>query len=209
MGMNERNPHLSPSGIRDAIRKAALAVVLTALLAGLLWGERSAAAGRDDETFVRCDPATAIGATGQLLTVDIYVENVFELYAADVRLSFDPTMVQVYDNDPDASGIQILMLDDFLSPDFVLRKNADNVAGTIWYAATQMTPSEPVSGSGPLARITLQPLQAGSFTMPITYQKIVHSDSEQIEATAVDCQIIFVETETTPPVFIPVVMGES
>lgn len=208
--MNEPHDIAYRRPVRGAISWAASAALLSMMLTCFLWGASPAGVGRAaGETKVRCEPETAVGSSTQLLTVDIYVENVTELYAADVRLSFDPTMVQVYDADPLASGIQILILDEFISPDFVVRKNADNVAGTIWYAATQVNPSEPVSGSGPLARITLQPQQAGASTMPITYQKIVHRDGTQIEATAVDCHITFIETETIPPVFIPVVMGDS
>jgi len=162
----------------------------------------------ENTTVVRCDPVLATGLMNQFLNVDIYVENVIDLNAADIRLSFDPTMVQVHDADPQADGVQILILDDLISPDFILHKNADNVAGTIWYAATQIR-RDPVSGSGPLARITLQPLQPGSFTMPITYQVLAEPDSTEIAATAVDCQITILDTETIPPIYIPVVMGES
>ena len=208
--MNKRHDDVRRPRGRGAVHWAALPIVLAVGLAGLMWVAQSAGAGRAlGETKVRCEPTTAIGSSTQLLTVDIYVENVTELYAADVRLSFDTTMAHVYDADPVASGIQILILDEFISPDFVVRKNADNVAGTIWYAATQVNPSEPVSGSGPLARIILQPQRAGSFIMPITYQKIVHRDGIQIEATAVDCQITFIETEITPPIFIPMISADS
>lgn len=192
------------------------AVWLTALLlVGLLvafFAAGGAAAenepAAENTTVVRCDPVLATGLMNQFLNVDIYVENVVDLNAADIRLSFDPSMVQVYDADPQASGVQILILDDLISPDFILRKNADNVAGTIWYAATQVQ-RDPVSGSGPLARITFQPLQAGSFTMPITYQKLAEPDSTEIEATAIDCQITILDTEAIPPLYIPVVMGKS
>ena len=189
-----------------------LAPLIVGMLVALSLAGNAAAryeSSAENGAVVRCDPIQATGLTNQLLDVDIYVENVVDLNAADIRLSFDPSMVQVHDADPQASGVQILILDELISPDFVLHKNADNVAGTIWYASTQIYPSQPVSGSGPLARITLQPLQAGSFTMPITYQKLAQPDSTEIEATAVDCQITFIETETIPPIFVPVVMGDS
>lgn len=198
--------------IRRLFRPPALllAAFVVALLSAIYLSGVQAAA--DDQaasaSVVRCDPAAAAGPLDQYLDVDIYVENVVDLYAADVRLSFDTTMAQVVDIDHNASGVQILLLDEFISPDFVVRKNADNVAGTIWYAATQVNPSEPVSGSGPLARITFQAVHAGTFIMPITYQKIVHRDGTQIEATAIDCQITFIEATPDLTLFLPVAFAQ-
>ena len=159
-------------------------------------------------SVVRCNPTVAVGQADKTVDVDIYVENVVDLYGGDVRLSFDPTLLQVVDIDPNANGVQILLLDEFISPDFVIRKNADNTIGTIWYAATQVNPSEPVSGSGPLARITFQPLQAGTFTMPITYQKIVRRDGTQIESIAIDCRITFIEPTPDLITYLPTVLAQ-
>ena len=88
---------------------------------------------------------------GQDLVIDIYVQDVVDLYGADVRLSFNTSIAQVVDANPTLAGTQIQPLATFMSPDFVIKKEANNSAGTIWYAATQINPSPPVSGSGPLA----------------------------------------------------------
>ena len=53
-----------------------------------------------------------------------------------------------------------------------MRKVADNISGTIWYAATQVNPTLPVTGSGSLAWVTLLPQATGTFSMPFTYQKL-------------------------------------
>ena len=192
------------------IRPAALLVapVILALLAGLFAASIPAASQAQGQTLVRCNPAVVVGPVGQPIDVDIYVENIEDLYAADVRLSFDTSMAQIVDADPNASDIQIQILDDFLSPDFVLRKNGDNVAGTIWYAASQVNPSEAVSGSGPLARITLQPQKAGSFVMPITYHEFSTREGFQIDATPVDCQVTFIESNSDLLVYLPTVIME-
>lgn len=180
--------------------------VAALLLAFMLISGRYAAASPAQDTIVRCDPKTIGGALGQNVTVDIYVENVTELYGADVRLGFDPTKIQVVDADSNATGVQIEPLDTFLSPDFVVRKVADNVAGTIWYAATQVNPSVEVTGSGPLARITLQPLVAGRFDLPITYQKIVKRTGVQIPAISRDCSVTFIEVTQNLSTYLPVIM---
>jgi hypothetical protein len=180
------------------------APVILALFAALFAAPRAGRA--QGETLVRCNPAVAGGIVGQPLDVDIYVENMTELYAADVRLSFDVSKAQLVDADQTADGVQIQILDDFLSPDFVVRKNGDNVAGTVWYAATQVNPSEPVSGSGPLARMTFQATQAGSFTMPITYREFSTREGFAIDATPVDCQVSFIVVDTDLSIYLPVAL---
>jgi len=180
----------------------ALGIGLLLLVVALALG-RGHAAASPSATIVRCDPATVVGPLGGTVDVDIYVENVVELYGADVRLSFDTTALQVVDADPAASGVQIQLLDTFLSPDFVVRKVADNDEGTIWYAATQVNPTEAVSGSGPLARITFSALRPGAFTLPITYYKLARRDSLEIPATAQGCAVTFVEIDSGGVTFVP------
>ena len=181
---------------------AALGVGLLLLVVVLALGGGRAAAS-PSATIVRCDPATVVGPIGGAVNVDIYVENVVELYAADVRLSFDTTALQVVDADPEASGVQMQLLDTFLSPDYVPRNVADNDEGTIWYAATQMNPAEAVSGSGPLARITFRALRPGAFTLPITYYKLARRNSLEIPATAQGCAVTFVEIDSGLITFVP------
>jgi hypothetical protein len=159
-----------------------------------------------DGPIVRCNPAAVTGFMHSGVSVEIYVEDVVDLYGADVRLSFDPAFVQVQDADPAAAGVQIEVLSDFLNPDFVVRKTADNIAGTIWYAATQVNPSPPVSGSGALARVTFLPQMAGDITVPVTYQKLALRTGVQIPATSQDCRLTF---EQRPALFLPIVLRTS
>lgn len=183
---------------------AALAVGLLGMV--LLISGRTAAAPQ--APIVRCDPATIAGPLGNTIEIDIYVENVVDLWAADVRLGFDTTALQVMDAEPaSADSVQILPLDTFLSPDYVVRKVANNEAGTIWYAATQTNdpanPKDPVSGSGPLARVTFRALRAGQFTLPITYHKLVLRTGTEIPSTAQGCSITFLDIDSGGVTFVP------
>lgn len=149
-------------------------------------------AAEDPATLLRCEPAAIAGVVGQPLDFDIYVEDVIDLWAGDVRLSFDPAVVQIVDADPDAEGIQIVILDDFLTANFILRKNGDNNAGVIRYAATYLNEpggNEPATGSGALARVTFEPLQPGSFVMSFTYHLLNDRDGFKIEASVVNCPV--------------------
>ena len=191
--------------IRGQVWHGRAAAALGVLLVGvaLVVGGRAIAAPQ--ATIVRCDPATVAGPVGSQIDIDIYVENVVELYGADVRLGFDSTALQVVDADPTTDGIQITPLDTFLSPDFVVRKGLGYAEDphVIWYAVTQVNPSEAVSGSGPLARITFTALEPGSFSLPITYHKLARRDSLEIPSTAQGCSVTFVNIDEGGVTFVP------
>ena len=144
------------------------------------------------EPIVRCAPLEASEWAGTSITIDMYIENVVDLYAADERLAFDATGLQVEDanNYPD-DGVQIEPLDDLMKPDYVIKKDADNSEGTIWYAATQVSPTMQVTGSGSIARITFDAIRAGTYTLPVTYAKLSDRHGVEITSTTQDCRIIF------------------
>lgn len=161
-----------------------------------------------EETTVTCSPQNAVGLAGNTVAVDIFIADVVDLYGADVRLGFDTSLAQVVDAEPASPHTtEIEVLDSFLSPDFVVRKIADNMAGTIWYAVTQVNPSLPVSGSGSLARITFQSVQAGSFDLPVTFFQLADPDGFEIVATAADCSVTFVEPEPELSVYVPAIFS--
>ena len=91
-----------------------------------------------DAAVVRCDPSTLNAYVGMTVSVTIFVQDVVDLYGLDVRLVFDPAYAQVVDTDPTVAGVQIQPLSGFLSPDFVVRRSADNITGLVRYAATQV-----------------------------------------------------------------------
>ena len=72
--------------IRGQVWHGRAAAALGVLLVGvaLVVGGRAAAAPQ--ATIVRCDPATVAGPVGSQIDIDIYVENVVELYGADLSL---------------------------------------------------------------------------------------------------------------------------
>jgi hypothetical protein len=109
-------------------------------------------------------------ATGETVALEVRVQDVTHMYGGRVQLTFDPAVIQVLDADPrDSSpGVQIYP-GDFLDTfnQFVLVNKADNVAGTIDYAVTQLHPAEGRSGSGVLARIRFHALAAGSSAVHV------------------------------------------
>jgi hypothetical protein len=136
------------------------------------------------------------------VTVDIRVNDVVSLYGADVRIQYDPTLLRVVDQDAYTEGTQIQPLGGFLKPDFVIRKVACNAldaadelcnepaeVGVVWYAATQMNPTPPVSGSGVIARITFRAAGAGLSSLTFTYSKLSDREGVQLSNTETDSEL--------------------
>jgi hypothetical protein len=86
-------------------------------------------------------------------TVDIMVGDVTNLYGIQVDLAFDPTIVEVVGAALTPGTCPL--------PDFVVVNTADNVAGTISYAATSLSPTPPCSPGGVVASITFRGLAEG------------------------------------------------
>jgi hypothetical protein len=112
----------------------------------LLWPARSGLTLQDG-ALVRPEPSVLHIGQGQVETLDILLENAQDVYGIDVRATFDPAVVEVVDADPDRDGIQ-MSPGSFIRPDFTMRNEADNQAGTLQYACTQVNPSAPVYGNG-------------------------------------------------------------
>jgi hypothetical protein len=105
----------------------------------------AAAAGQN--AIVRSDPAQLEVNAGQIATLSVVLAYAQNVYGIDVSATFDPQLVEVVDADSAKAGIQATP-GAFPKPDFVARNVADNQAGTLRYAVTQVNPTEPVSGSG-------------------------------------------------------------
>jgi hypothetical protein len=146
--------------------------------------------------IARPDPIQNNVKVGQTFVVNLYVQDVVGLYATDIHLHFDPTLLQVQDANPGAPGVQIQPLDSFFAPGFVIKQKACNVpdasdpdcqeGGLVWYAAAQLNPTPPATGSGPLAAITFKAVKAGVSPLTISYQKFSDSAGAAIPSTHQD-----------------------
>jgi hypothetical protein len=139
-------------------------------------------------------PASVIVPVGVSTTVDIRILGVVDLYGAEVHLTFDPSYVRVVDADPGMSGVQI-SLGDFPYPDYAPVNWADNSAGTIDYALTQLPFRPSVNGDGVMGRITFETVSDG--ISPVHFVQALLSDPNgiQIPSTTEDGEI---RTGATP-----------
>lgn len=143
------------------------------------------------DAIVRCDPSSVFGYTDGTVSIDLYIQDVIALYGADMVVTFDTSIASVVDQNSSLPGVQIQPLSTFLVPGFTLFQVADNTAGTIHYATTQLNPQEPATGSGPVARVTFQPKTYGEFTMTFTYHMLSDRNGVEIPSVSQTCFVDF------------------
>ncbi len=140
-------------------------------------------------TVVRVAPASQQIEVGQTTTVEVRIDNVTELAAAEMELQFNAAVLQVQDADPAKEGVQI-QPGDFPAPDFVAENTADNATGIIRYALTQLAPREPVSGSGLMASITFQGTADGSSDLTFNLVNLASNEGQAIPSSSQGGNII-------------------
>lgn len=143
----------------------------------------SAGTQPQDVATVTLDPNPGTISGCETIEVHVWINDIEELYGADIRLSFDPTVVEVVDANPDAIGVQVRD-EGFLGPyTFCTLNSVDNGAGTISYAVTQLNPSLPKSGSGNVFTILLRGKAQGVSLLNFTYVKLAERNGQTLPAT--------------------------
>lgn len=170
--LNRKNPTKQP---------LLIAVFLAALwlLAALLQSQpvKPAEAQGGPTITLESDTTTINGCD----TLDLYVRinDVTDLYGADIQLAFDPAVLEV---------VAVQELSDLLNaPFFIAVKQYNNTAGTVWMAWTQLNPTLPASGTGDFARITFRAKgEQANSPVTIAYSKLSDINGIEIPTTGVD-----------------------
>lgn len=124
---------------------------------------------------VRMTPATQTIVVGSVATQEVVIENVANLYGAEIHLAFDPRTLTVLDADPNQPGTQVALGQLLTSGTYFVAVNrVDNAQGKIDLALTELNPTPPVTGSGTLARISFGTLALG--TTPVAITSVMMSD---------------------------------
>ncbi len=140
-------------------------------------------------TVVRFDLPTKPVAAGSVFTVEVELDNVTGLVGAEVQISYDPTVLEVQDGDPNKAGLQVA-LGSFFKPDFVAQNLTDPEQGKIGFAAIQLSPNQPVSGSGILATITFRAKAGGSSPLIFNTVKLADKNGKPIDHMVQNGQVI-------------------
>jgi|GEM_PF-2310832 hypothetical protein len=163
-----------------------LLLAMTVLVVSLAPTDNTVTAGPTQQpaTTITLNPSSTSITGCELVDVDIWVNDVFNLYGADVRLSFDSSRFEVVDADSGEAGTQIKQGSLLTEPLVVTKNEANNTAGTIWFAAGQLSPTPPVSGSGILASIQFRAIAPGTAPLTFTYTKLGAPGGVEIPATS-------------------------
>ena len=148
---------------------------------------------------VRVVPQPLQAGVGETVTVELRVEQVTGLYGAEVRLKFDPDILEVVDADPNEEGVQ-LEPGTLPSPDYVVRNRADNAAGIVEYAVTQLPPSKPGVGSGVIARVTFRTKKVA--VSELQFQELLLADTQGKDIAVVPQPAQIVVTGSSTWVFV-------
>ena len=125
-----------------------------------------------DDVVVKIDPETASAeGLGVPIWLDIVVEEVEDLYAFAVKVTFDPTVLQVRDANPGVTGIQVVP-GDFLDYEhwLITVNEADNETGLVELAITQTGQTPGQDGSGVLGSIIFEGISEG--TSEVRFEEI-------------------------------------
>ena len=179
-----------PAGRRNGLRSRALVWCLG--LSFSIAGPLSAAPIAPDAdggmigASISFSPAAAVIQGCETIAVEVRVSDVNELYGADVKVTFDPSVLEVVDADPVEDGIQV-QAGSFLAPGFVVHDAADNTAGSLEYAVSQVAPSLPVNGSGVLFTIRFRAKSvATASTLTFTLAELTDLDGLLLPVTLLD-----------------------
>lgn len=127
---------------------------------------------------IRLVPAYQEIQPGGTADVAVRVEQVQGLYSFELRLTFDPSVLQVEDADPARPGVQV-ELGDWFPADIVVRNEVSNTGGLIEVAVSMQAPHAPLSGSGRIARITFRGIRQG--TSPLVFFGALLADNNGME----------------------------
>jgi hypothetical protein len=134
---------------------------------------------------------------GQVFSVNVRAESVVDLYRFDVRLHFNPAILEVVDANGSTPGIQVSP-GDWLPPStHVYTNQADNGAGTIHFAATLLTPQPPLTGSGNLVSIPFRARAGGNSPVAFTWLQLVNSGGTAIPVSRTDGHVSVTSTQGT------------
>lgn len=121
------------------------------------------------QAVISIDPTTQTTSAGNVLTVDVLISNVSDLYGYQFDLGFNPSVLQAVSS---AEG-------PFLATGgstFFISGTSDNLSGTVSGTAnTLLSAINGVNGSGELAVFTFDAIGAGTSTFTIQNETLLNS----------------------------------
>ena len=173
----------------------------------MIIGQRLVSAQSNQTPELEIYPDTQEVNTGQVYQFQVEVIGAVEINAFDIHLAYDPDVIEIQDADDDLDGIQV-GFGDFLVPDFVLKNEVDEEAGTIWVVMTQVYPSLPKTGDGVLLVIDFMAIRPNQETdVQVSKAVLATGTGREFETTGTpgtievvgDDIVLPTRTATSPP----------
>jgi LysM repeat protein len=143
-------------------------------------------------TTVTVSPAQTSLACGETGSVDIRIGNVSKLFGVDIKVAYDPNVVEVVDADANASGVNVQPGDfpDVSGGQGLIQINSvDTGAGIIAYTAIRLNPAPAQTGSGVIANITFKGKAAGTSGISLESVTLADETAMPIAANTTDGEI--------------------
>lgn len=197
------------AGLRVALICATLLLVIqVAIVPGVLpsdvahrWAMLTQA-----QASLTFQPANVSLAVGADTWIDIRINNVTNLYAVDVRLTYGSAIIEVLDGSATRPGIN-LQPGTFPKPEIIIKNDVNNALRDIWYVVGQQSPTPAVSGSGVLARIHIRGVASGNTTISFVGHAFSSPEGYPIASTAGVCNIQVGDVSTSTPTSGPTQTG--
>jgi cell division septation protein DedD len=132
-------------------------------------------------SLVRLSPASLqlnVDGTG---VTQVEVVDISNLYGVDLRLIYDPGVVEVVDVDSNTAGVQVGLGTVFQGVQFFVAKNEAS-EGVINFIASRQSPAPGFSGTGSLIEITWRGKATGQT--PVTLDKVKLADPNGLSLSA-------------------------
>jgi hypothetical protein len=141
------------------------------------------------QTTLVISPTTITTSIGAPVTVDIWIQDVQDLYGAGFQLDFDAGVVNVQDANQYQDGVQIES-GSWLEHQLEVVNTADNATGEVDFFITQSHPATAKDGSGILARITFVGMANGTSPLQLPRVQLVDDQENNISTTAQEGEVI-------------------
>lgn len=169
------------------MRKRRFIPLLAILLVMLLWA--APAAAQETTPRLACNFEVQQVNVGDEVVLTVYVWDVSNLFAYQFDLTYEGELVSVVDADPQRAGVNAV-LRDFLKPDLVIFNQDDPQAGAVLLGASAAYPSEPVSGSGPLAQVRFRAESPGEARFGFTNVTLADDQAAVFTAREESCELV-------------------
>ncbi len=161
----------------------------------LLWLGSSRSAAQAQLPIVTCRVTPVSIAVGNQAELSLDVENVQGLNGYELKLTYDPGVVEFKDADPDRELVNV-RLGDFVSPDFLVLNDIEQ-PGELLLSLTQLGHSPARSGKGTLADAALIGRRIGRADFKVADVILYDINGSEIEHQVQNCSVEI--TQGPPP----------